>query len=378
MAKRCKPPASKIFELDLTNSHVTQAAKFLCKFGYLDPKAMEEQEALGESLRLYQRFYQLVPTGDLTLETIKHMRRPRCGNPDPVQPLITDGTAKADPIVYFGGRWDHLNITYFIDNFTSDMTGEAGVVQDAFDVWADVTPLSFTRIFDTNAADINISWETFNHGDGNAFDGVGDVLAHANSPGAGTFVHFDDSETWGTTGSGNTDLQSVAIHEIGHALGLGHSREDDAIMFASYDGVKRDLHELDIKGIRSRYPEIANFGDARAARVSLWGLKNSGGSHVTRVRFSETRPRVAWVQRTMADPLTDFDRDNAWTAEIIEVDENRIDTRVFGGDHWGSEGSPNNVHQGAFAGTFRSVTFRVSGTHTADLDVFGVGCVMSL
>ncbi len=172
MIERYKPPASKIFDLDLANPHVRETAKFLCKFGYLDPKVMEERKALGEALRIYQRFYQLEPTGELTLETIKQMRRPRCGNPDPVQPLVTDGTAKADPIVYFGGRWDHRNITYFIDNFTADMTGEAGVVQDAFDVWADVTPLSFTRIFDSNAADIIVSWETFNHGDGNAFDGV--------------------------------------------------------------------------------------------------------------------------------------------------------------------------------------------------------------
>ncbi len=366
-------------KLDSGDARVRQAAAFLRKFGYLERKVVRDPKSIRKALKLYQRFYDLEPTGQLTLETIKHMRRPRCGNPDPVQALITDGNAKADPIVYFGGRWGSYDLTYYIDNFTSDLTGEASVIQSAFDTWADVTPLSFNRIFDQSAADIVLSWETFDHGDGDAFDGVGNVLAHADSPtGASAAVHFDDSETWGTTGSGNTDLLSVAIHEIGHALGLGHSSAKDAVMYASYDGVKRTLHELDIKGIRSRYPTIVDYGNARAARVSLYGLKNTGGCDVKRVRFSERRPLVAWVQRSMSDPLTDFDRDNAWAAEIIEIDENRIDPRVFGGGHWGSEGSPNNVHQGAYATSAQSITFRISATHTADLDVFGVGCVLAI
>jgi hypothetical protein len=364
--------SKSLFKLDVANPHVMKAASFLSKFGYLEPGLVGNAEAVEHALKLYQRFYGLAPTGQFTLETIKHMNQPRCGNPDPVAALVTDGTAEADPIVYFGNRWGKTNITYFIDRFTSDMTGEETVIQNAFDVWAAVTPLTFSRVFSQGSADVIVSWEVFDHGDGSAFDGVGNVLAHATSPGTGAFVHFDDSENWNAN-----RLLSTAIHEVGHALGLGHSREKNSVMYATENG-KTTLHELDIKGIRSRYPQIVNFGSARAARVSLWGLKNSGGCEVKRVVFAESRPLIAWVQCSMVDPLTDFDKDNAWAAEIIEVDENRVDTKVHGGAHWGSNGSPNNVHHGAYAATARSVTFRVSATHTADLDVFGVGCVLIL
>src|SRR6185503_7723573 len=115
-----------------------------------------------------------------------------------------------------------------------------------------------------------------------------------------------------------------------------------------------------------------------AVSVPLVALKSAGGSSATRVTFSSSRRLVAWGQCTMVDSLNDLDADNAWGVEIIEVDGNRIDPMVHGGAHWGSEGSPNNVHPGAWAGTARSVTFRIGATHTSDLDVFGVGCAMTV
>ena len=373
MRERHHDRAERVCDLDLSDPRVDHAARFLSRFGYLPAERAHDPEQLQNALRLYQRFYDLAPTGELTLETIKHQRRYRCANPDPVQALVDDGTATADPIVYFGDRWNHRDLTFFLDNFTSDLTGEAAIVQAAFDVWAGVVPLTFTRVFDPGSADITVSWEIFDHGDGTPFDGPGNVLAHADSPsGQNAAVHFDDSENWTAA-----RVLSTGIHEIGHALGLHHSREPNSVMFATENGVS-SLHELDIKGIRSRYPDIVHMGSSQAARVSLWGLKTTGGCDVKRVVFEDERPRLAWVQRTMVDPLTDFDRDNAWIGEIIEVDESRIDTRVSGGDHWGSPGSPNNVHQGAVAANARSITFRISATHTSDLDLFGVGCVVAV
>jgi hypothetical protein len=49
------------------------------------------------------------------------------------------------------------------------------------------------------------------------------------------------------------DLETVAIHEIGHALGMGHSQITYACMFANYNGIKQSLTSDDISGIQSIY-----------------------------------------------------------------------------------------------------------------------------
>ncbi|HEV8574296.1 MAG TPA: matrixin family metalloprotease [Dehalococcoidia bacterium] len=62
---------------------------------------------------------------------------------------------------------------------------------------------------------------------------------------------------WSTgipTPDGRYDLESVILHENGHAAGLGHSADTNAVMYAYYGGLRRELHRDDIDGISFLYP----------------------------------------------------------------------------------------------------------------------------
>jgi hypothetical protein len=103
-------------------------------------------------------------------------------------------------------------------------------------------------------ADINIGFHRREHGDGNPFDGAGGTMAHAFAPHDRRF-HCDGGESWSAGAMpGAIDLQTVALHEIGHLLGLDHSEDEGAIMFALLPvGATKGLHADDIQGIKAFY-----------------------------------------------------------------------------------------------------------------------------
>jgi Matrixin/Putative peptidoglycan binding domain len=368
---------------------VVEAQRYLARYGYVadQERAATEEGRLttptSVALRRFQRFARLRVTGTLTLETLKLMRQPRCPVAD-LEPeeLGGPGIEDSDPFVFSGDAWDDRTLRWFLQTGTPDLTDEAAAVQRAFDSWAAHVPLTFTRVTTAANADLTVSWETGDHGDGFPFDGSGsggfNVFAHAFYPEDGR-IHFDEAESWAHAhGGGTVDLESVALHEIGHAIGLRHCGLSDAVMFFAINTQRRALHEADIRGIKSRYPPVVLAPGRRAVTVPVWALKNGGGSGTVQVDLGATRRVLAWGQMTMVDSLADADRDNAWAIEVFEVDGDRPGGFVSGGAHWGSSEAPSNVYAGAFAGRARRITFRASAIHTADLDAFGVGNVLVL
>ena len=148
-----------------------------------------------------------------------------------------------------------------------------------------------------------VSFVSYRHGDKVMFDGKGCLLAHAfypyNNEGLSVDIHFDDEEEFTLGTASWRNILWVTVHNVGHALGMNHSNERDAIMHprypSEYNGDDFDLTEDDIAGIQSIYgkkvPPIPVTKNPPTAKTTMtpgnttnyhgpFYVKNSGETYV--------------------------------------------------------------------------------------------------
>ncbi len=231
--------------------------EFLQRFGYLKKGSFKQSvldDQTSEALKKYQRANGRRAIGEFNRATRDQMTTHRCGHPD------MDSGLAFTALCF----WDKSELKYAFGPGTSDIAGSAEfqAVRDAFQSWEAVTPLTFTEVDLDQDPDIAIDWRNAADPDHSM---VGGVLAHADFPPGCSVVtdtlpkpvHFDDSEHNWVIGavSGGFDVETVALHELGHILGLAHSSVAGSVMFASVssNSTKRALTADDISGVQSLY-----------------------------------------------------------------------------------------------------------------------------
>jgi Matrixin len=267
---------------------------------------------------------------------------------NPCVGALTTNGATTQSIPTYGNGWDgpglgSATVYYFYTNVSSQLNAASAKAEiaRAMAQWSAVVKVTWAPGASATATQtVNILWATYAHGDAYPFDGPGGMLAHtfypANpnpEPVAGD-MHLDDSESWNI--GKNIDLFSVTLHELGHALGLGHSDNPNDVMYPYYK-MNTGLQAGDIAAIQTLYaaqtgstpPPIptpaptpsgsplaltvyATASTTTAATVSLSGVA-TGGSGAISVSWSTASSSVA-VSGTAA-----MGSAGAWTISNIAL-----------------------------------------------------------
>jgi len=181
----------------------------------------------------------------------------------------------------------------------------------AFETWESVCGLTFRKVQHSESCEIKVTF--FNNHD-NQIDcpyklkGLkGGTLAQVSYPKTGQIcgdIHFG-SKNWTfektKAGDGKYNLFSVAVHELGNALGIFHSNEKDSAMAPfhkhgfSTENKREILSERDIKLIQQMYgkPEtiqVRAVYNSKRAKVMIMKIVKTSKPEKVKVVFTQ-KPR---------------------------------------------------------------------------------------
>jgi peptidoglycan hydrolase-like protein with peptidoglycan-binding domain len=261
---------------------VAKLHAYLSQFGYLPNAALQRtygysppisewlrspetyDEITRKAVLAFQAFYGLPREGTVNERTLQLIRTPRCGVPDRVS------QSQPSRYVLSGYKWPFNNPAWAGDAYGSPANSEfirlaRQAMRNAVGEWAgysNMKPVPNTGDV-PQSSPIYYCWHPGNSHRGKfspcpmAFES--DVLAHASYPDGGDHageIHFNTAIPWAADGSAfSVDIESVTLHELGHALGLAHTAHTEAVMFAylSLGTIKRKCAADDIDGIRQIY-----------------------------------------------------------------------------------------------------------------------------
>ena len=161
----------------------TRAMVYMMQYGYVEPDQWkssltteeEYRKTVSKVVRDFQAFANIDITGSLDAETLELMEMPRCG----VKDQIGEGSRarrRRKRFVLQGSRWKEPNLTYRISRYPGQTSlTQADIdltLSQAFSLWAEASGLEFQPSL-ARKVDIEISFASYQHGDGDPFDGQG-------------------------------------------------------------------------------------------------------------------------------------------------------------------------------------------------------------
>ena len=229
--------------------------------------------------------------------------------------------------------------------FLSDLTA-------AFADWASYANIKFQEVSSTASAQIDFTM--------GAIDGLDNTLGETSYSYSGNIfnsatIEFDSEESWHVSGSqvvsnDSVNLFVVALHEIGHSIGLDHYNSAPAVMNATLNPAVTDLQQSDIDGAQAIYGANPALEQADSDHL-FW--RNGTTGDVVEWRFTNGQLTIAdlgavAVTNQIADTHADYNADGrsdlllrdsvAGTANVEDLSgSTTIDSSNF-------SGIPSSVH----------------------------------
>ena len=215
---------------------------YLSNFGYLqssEPFNDYLDEETITAIKTYQQYFNLQPTGNINNETLHQILLPRCAVPD-MNFYYNFTDLKSWPKA--GNQWFPMGKSLLTYGFQpmNEMTAEMKkVFTDAFTRWVRATAgvLKLTETTYDNA-DIKVGFYRFDGRFKNLLFGGSVIRYQPDSNVTTGDIRLDLTDLWALpreedmlSQDGVLDLESAAMHQIGHLLGLDHSNKEDSVMY---------------------------------------------------------------------------------------------------------------------------------------------------
>jgi hypothetical protein len=200
-------------------------------------------------------------------------------------------TTVAAPSPFEGATWSGSVVTWsFATGSGSEYNPLSGTVQpqyqeaieQALQTWANATGLTFQEVPDSKASDIRIGWEDLDTSTTGVI-GATSIMPVAGAMQPDVEVRLEDpAQDPLASGSGGaltysgteTTLYQAALHEIGHALGLGASSDPDSIMYPELGTSNPTIDVTDMANVTALYGDPSGRS---AAALLVQAMASFGG-----------------------------------------------------------------------------------------------------